>query len=535
MQSILRSLLVLGATAPLLAQTGTIPGVNGSLTNNASPTYFGRRGPAHPNGEIGMSYSYTMCNPGSVPIAWTAPMNPSHPMFAYMVVRESNGRFEQITDDATTYLKHAFSAANSASTCGGTCQTTGSGLRVNCTDTYGASTNANRYYLAPTSEVDPWTGVWNPVGSYFDRGDPDVGPPSNQDGIRSLTSGTTGVFTDLVRNRVTLREQDLLVPGRLFYCMHIVVRGEDGDLHFDNTGHRQMTATFGGTTWSFANSGVPFTQGTVLAEWAGASITSARNGEDDGHFLVAVKVTQLGGNSHHYEYAVHNLDNARGGATLRIPLCSSSSLTNVGVRDPNGNPLDDWTWSRAGEELVFAASANNPLNWNNIYNFWFDCDAAPVAGVVAIDQARPGPGALTVAVNAQVPSGNAIVSVLGAGCGAPLPALTANGLPVIPSPSFGLQLTTTPGAALFLFYSFGGANVPIAPGCIQFLDLQSFGVFGYLVADGAGVAQAPVPIPDVPALDGLSLFWQAAQAVSGGPVFGFLTLSNGLQTRIGCH
>jgi hypothetical protein len=401
--------------APLAAQVGTIPGLDGSLTNNASPTYFGRRGPAHPSGQIAMAMSYTMCNPGAVPIQWSAPMNPNHPMFAMMVVRESNGRFEQITSDAETFVKHAFSAANSASTCGGTCQTTGTGLRVYCTDTYGASTNANRLYLAPASEIDPWTGTWVPVGSYFDRGDPDVGAPQNADGIRSLTSGTTGVFLDPVRNRVTLQEQDLLTPGRLFYCCHIVTKGEDGDLHWNNLGHRQFTATWNGTTWAFA-APIAFVPGTVLDEWAGATVTNARNGDDDGHFLVAVKTTALGGGLWHYEYALQNFDNHRGGATLRIPVNPTSQVGNITFRDPNADPLDGWIASRQGAELVFTAPANNPLNWNNIYNFGFDCDVPPIAGAVAVDQARLGAGALAVTIPTQVPAGLAAVTTLGPGC-----------------------------------------------------------------------------------------------------------------------
>src|SRR5687767_11710770 len=160
MRTLLLSVSLAALASPTLAQANTIPGLDGRLTNNTTPSHFGRRGPAHPNGEIGMSWAYTMCNPGAVPIQWTAPMNPNHPMFAMMVVRETNDRFEQITSSATTYVKHGFGAANSASTCGGTCQTTGTGLRVNCSDTYGASTNANRHYLAPASEIDPWTGMW---------------------------------------------------------------------------------------------------------------------------------------------------------------------------------------------------------------------------------------------------------------------------------------------------------------------------------------------------------------------------------------
>lgn len=530
----MRNQLLLAAATSLAttvsAQINTIPGLDGSLTNNASPTYFGRRGPAHPNGEIGMSYSYTMCNPGVVNIQWTAPMNPNHPMFALMVVQERNGRFEQITHDGTTYVKHAFSAANSPSTCGGTCQTTGTGLRVNCTDTYGASTNANRHYLAPASEINPWTGVWAPVGSYFDRGEPDVGPPLNQDGVRSL-QGTAPAFTaDMVKNRVTLREQDLLTPGQLWMCCHIVVAGEDGDLHFNNIGHRRMNATWNGTQWTFSNPAA-FTAGTVLSQWAGAALNHARNGDDDGHFWVAAKVTDLGGGTWHYEYAVHNFDNHRGGASLRIPVCPTTNVTNVTFRDPNGNPLDDWTHARAGAELVFSAPAGNALTWNNLFNFGFDCNIAPEAGSVVIDQALLGPGALSVTVPTQVPGGLAAVTNLGPGCGAPAPVLATTGLPLIPSPAFALTVQGTPSAPVFVFAANGAQAAPVGLGCIQYVD-SSFVMHGAYTADGAGFTSAPLPIPDTIALEGIVIAWQAAEAVPGGPLLGFLALSNGLEILI---
>jgi hypothetical protein len=417
MQDLLSRVLELALAGALAAQSNTIPGMDGRLTNNDSPTYFGRRGAAWPNGEIGMSYSYSMCNAGTVPLPWTAPMNPNHPMFAFMVVRESNGRMEQITN-SETYVKHAFAAANGSSTCG-TCQSTGSGLRVGCNDTYGAGTNASQFYLGPPSEIDPWTGIWNPVGSYFDRGDPDVGPPANTDGVRSLSSAQVSAF-DAVKNRVTLREQDLLVAGRLFYCMHIVVRGEAGDLQLDNLAHRQMSVSYGGSTWSFANTGVPFTPGTVLNEWTGATVASARNGGDDGWFFVASKVTTNGNGTWHYEYAVQNFSNARGGAALRVPVLAAANVTNIGFRDVDTNALNEWTSSRTASQLVFQAGATNPLDWNTIYNFWFDCDVAPSNGQVLIDEARVGAGNLTIAVNGKVPSGvpTASVTSVGTGCGA---------------------------------------------------------------------------------------------------------------------
>jgi hypothetical protein len=68
---------------------------------------------------------------------------------------------------------------------------------------------------------------------------------------------------------------------------------------------------------------------------------------------------------------------------------------------------------------VFTAPANNPLNWNTIYNFGFDCNIAPGAGAVFLDEARIGPGALQVTVVSEVPGGVPVASVtsIGTGCG----------------------------------------------------------------------------------------------------------------------
>ena len=56
-----------------------------------------------------------------------------------------------------------------------------------------------------------------------------------------------------------------------------------------------------------------------------------------------------------------------------------------------------------------------------------------------------------------------------------------------------------------------------------------------LVTDASGHGFLPVPVPSGLGLDGTSVYWQAAQVVSGGVVLGGLTISNGLQTRVGCR
>lgn len=412
-------LLTLAASiaSTLVAQANTVPGLDGRLTRVDNLTYYGRRGPAHPNGEIGMAMLNEMCNPGTVTIPWYAAMQDDHPKFGFLLMRLHNDRLEQIND--WSHVKHAFTSTNSPGAgCGG-CQDpqTGSVMGIGCYDIYGAGNNADRTWLGPAFEIDPWLGTWNPLGSYFDIGDPQTGM-GPADGVRHLI--TNGF--DSVKNRMTVQEIDLTTPGaQYFYGIHLLHEGEAVANRHDNLASRGVNPTWGGTTWSFPNNSVGQIHGSILQRWPGASVDSGQNGNDDGRFFVAVKVTPLGGGQYHYEYAVHNVDNHRGGASLRIPVDSAAVVTNFSFGDIDANPLNDWAGSHVGNEVVFAATANNPLNWNTIYNFGFDCDIAPSFGIVNLDEARIGPGALSVSVNSQVPSGipSAQVVTLGSsvGCG----------------------------------------------------------------------------------------------------------------------
>ena len=122
---------------------------------------------------------------------------------------------------------------------------------------------------------------------------------------------------------------------------------------------------------------------------------------------------------YHYEYAIHNVDNHRGGATLRVPIDAGAVASNFSFRDIDGNALNDWSAARVGNEVVFTAPSTNALNWNTIYNFGFDANFAPGNSAVQIDEARLGPGNLFVTVGAKAPSGStyAQVTSVGHGCG----------------------------------------------------------------------------------------------------------------------
>jgi len=525
--------LVSTVLGDLAAQSNTVAGLNGRLFDISSPTVWGRHGAAYPGGAFGFSVQNDMCNPGSVVIPWSAAMAENHPKFGFIVARESGTRMVQISD--RSFAKHAFLSLNSNS---GPCLPctnpgTGSVMGVGCADAYANSNNGDRTWLGPADEIDPWLGTWNHIGSYFDRGDPDVGPPSNADGLRSLTGTQISAF-DSVKNRVTITEHEATVVGTYYFQIHLVHQGEAVGNRGDNIMNRGVSFTFNGTSWSTGVVGSAVS-GSVLTRWTGATNSTAGNGTSDGRFLVAVKVTGPTGGLYHYEYAVHNIDNSRGGASLRIPVCPSARVLNPGFRDIDTNSLNDWLFSRSSSEIAFTAPATNPQNWNTLFNFWFDSDAAPVASSVSIDEARIGAGALSVSVASRTP-GLSTTTYLGDGCGSPAASLFGNGVPSAGNLGYALQVQTAPSTGLFAFYSFGTASLPIGTGCTQYLDSATIGSQGFLVANGAGLATIPLPIPvgQLP----LDLSWQVAQLIPGGPVFSSFGVSNGLTVHVaatGCQ
>ncbi|MCA8967734.1 MAG: hypothetical protein KDC48_22830, partial [Planctomycetes bacterium] len=325
-------------------------GLDGRLEILDNITYWGRRGPAFPGGQVGLSMRNTMCNPGSVSIPWFAAMQPDHPKFGFLITRLVGDRMEQINE--WSYCKHAFTSASTSGACGPCNGIGGTMMGVTCSDTYSAGNNASQYWLGPPAEIDPWLGTWNPVGSYFDQGDPIVSSPANMDGNRSLSNSQVNAFDD-VKNRVTVREVDLTTSGaQYFYAIQLIHAGESVANRDDNIKYRGFTPNWNGSSWSVNNSGVGETFGSVLEAWPGATVNSGGNGNDDGRFFVGCKVTPLGGTMFHYEYAVHNVDNSRAGATFRVPIDAGATAGNFSFRDIDQNLLNEWVPARVGNEIV---------------------------------------------------------------------------------------------------------------------------------------------------------------------------------------
>ena len=517
--------LILGSLA---AQSNAIPGSDINVYGVDSPAYSGRVGAAHPNGTAGFVIGHSMANCGTVHIPWAGTSGgqliDNHVKIAFLMARESGGRMVQIS--GKSHLKHSRIAFNfSGSSPCGPCQSGPSAhFRIGCYDVYTSGFNGNWSILGPSTEVNPWLGTWNPIGSYFDIGDPaQANFPQPADGVQSLSS--TGFSA--VKNRMAVQESDLVVPGSTFYGQNqVVIIGEPVANRGNNLVSRGMNINWSGTSWVVSMTGTPV-QGSVLTRWTGATWNLAGNGNDDGRFLVAVKVTGPVDGMWHYEYAVHNLDNHRGGASLRLPLCDDARIQNLGFRDIDNNALNDWTTSRSGGELVFQAGIDNPLDWNTFYNFYFDSDAAPIAGNVVVDQARIGPGALFVTIPSTVP-GLLGTQYLGAGCGAPAPRLEAIGVPSSPNPNYGLELTGTPNASVLIAFASQTAATPLGA-CTLWLDEPSLLATALVGNNAAGNFAFTLPIPA-----GLLPTDLAVQAfeldISGFPA-SLLAASNGLRIR----
>ncbi len=526
----MKSLLSLASVVlalPLVAQSNAIPGADVSVYDVGGPNSYGREGAPYPNGTAGIVIGHSMSNCGTVHIPWQgnvgSTMVDNHVRIAFVLARESGGRIVQIS--GKSFLKHSRIAFNfsGAPPCF-PCQTgPANHFRIGCYDIYSAGFNGSQFHLGPSTEINPWLGTWEPLGSYFDIGDPSqAGYPAVADSVQSLDTSGFGP----VKNRMAVPEQELVVAGNFYGQNQVSIKGEPVANRDNNQVSRPMAFNWNGSSWTVQVLGAS-QQGSVLSRWSGATLNYGGNGMDDGRFLVAVKVTGPTNGMWHYEYAVQNVDNDRGGASFRIPVCDNARVENIGFRDIDQNPLNEWTTTRQGGELQYLASANNPLDWNTFYNFYFDSDAAPVAGDVSLDQARLGPGALTVNVPTTVP-GLLGTEYLGAGCGGST-TIEANGVPSSPNPAYGIDVAG--GSGNFVVVAFAGAtaNLPVGGGCNLWVDKSQLIVSDLLQLNGAGTLNYSVPDPA--GLSPIDLSVQVAELFSGGPLLGLGGLSNGLKIR----
>ncbi|MBK9383706.1 MAG: hypothetical protein IPN34_02615 [Planctomycetes bacterium] len=526
---------LLALTAPLSAQSNLRPGTDVSLGILGPIDEVGRSG-TYPNGTQAVAMETTSCNLGSVNVPWAAAMGEDHPLIAFLVARETNGRLIQISD--RSYLKHGFYALSDSQCTPCRNPSNGSFLGVGCSDTYAIGNNSDNYWLGPPAEIDPWLGTWTARCSFFDLGTSGV----TCDGNRSFTQ-TQARGLGPVGNRVRLQDSDLSVAGSTFWYQGMyVIRGEPEAVRTNNLTSRGMTATWTGASWNVSTNSVPQLFGSVLQRWSGATMSSAANGAADGRVYLAHRVTRNTG-GFHYEYALHNRDNAGAISSFTLPICPGTSIRNFGFHDVDQSAANEWTMSVQGAQVVFTAPAGNALEWNTIFNFWFDSDAAPVSSSsILLGQARLNAGAQPAfAIDGVAPLGRFNV-YLGAGCGAPnAPVMTPGGLVprAIPgNQGFGFDVSLAgSGSTVVLLGSIYSGTTNLAPGCDLYMSLlpgQDYITFLSATMGPLGTGFLALPVPLLPALEGLAIDFQAVEVQPGsGALFGAYDLSNGWRVRFG--
>lgn len=354
----------------------------------------------YPNGQRAVAMSTTSCNVGTITIPWTpaetsvgaAITGTDHPKIVQNMYRLSNGKFEQIGEG---WLKHGFYAINGSSVCG-TC-TSPSGLQLGpgCADPYGTGNNSDRTYLAPRSEVNPLTGVWNPVGSFFSGYMPDN--IRRTTGSRKWNGTSSATYTyPALENRVVVNDSDLNVAGATFYYeSYYVIEGDAN--RWNNVAYRQCGATWSTTNsrWTFSELSASTIQGPAIDSWGDERSDTTPISE--GVARVAVKTTDVGGGRTAYDYAVYCHDMDRGIRSFKVPLESGLTVSNVVFRDPDGIAGNDWTWSYGGGFITFngptfATNASAPhLSYGRVFNFRFEVNAAPAASrTIMMDYFKPG-------------------------------------------------------------------------------------------------------------------------------------------------
>jgi hypothetical protein len=337
----------------------------------------------HPTGTAGLSAATTSCNTGNVRVPWDAPMAETHPLIGLALFRiDSDGILEMIGQN---WLKHGFLAlANDQCNLG--CEGCGGNvLCIGCSDTYSAGNNGSRHYLGPRWEVNPFTAEWEACGSHFD------GVPVDCERSHFDTGH------DPVDHRLEVYDGDLANPGATYFYEGVYYVADDTRPE-NSCGWRECTMSWSGSNWSFSTvgGGLAPTPRPFAETWGDEHVTKDL-ADDDGAIILATQVTDLGGGTWHYEYALYNWYSERGVRSFAVPV-GGVNISHPSFHDIDQDPGNDWDVTIADGAITWSTDdyATDPdahaLFFQTLFNFRFDADQAPTDGAVALGIFKPGSG-----------------------------------------------------------------------------------------------------------------------------------------------
>ncbi|MEO8461430.1 MAG: hypothetical protein ABI451_12940, partial [Dokdonella sp.] len=239
--------------------------------------------------------------------------NDQHPYLIWNLYRvAADGSIDQI---GRSGVKHAFLTINQ--NCSMQCASYNPSHEValGCEDTYGTSNNDQTVDMGPRSEILPASGIWGRCGSIWNPLTGDA-PGTCTGSYNTSDPNNNTTWTQ----RMLTRESQLdpsANPNATYYFESWYAVRDDIDIY------NSMATMTGVPTWNLAShnwafySQANYRLGPAIDRWVSptappANAKSAEIFNSEGHAKVAVKATDLGGGNWRYDYAVMNLDFARG-------------------------------------------------------------------------------------------------------------------------------------------------------------------------------------------------------------------------------
>ena len=335
-------------------------------------------------GNVGSIYGYavgtTSCNVGTCWLNWFSDTN-EHPVIGQNMYRLKDGRLTQI---GQSWLKHGFFAL-SEDVCSTSCiSTSGDHLGVNCSDPYSAGLNGQQTRLGPRWQVNAATGDY------------------------PYPFDTQGISGDAIYKRLQVHVDDLdpaLNVGANYFVEGQYVSSDDAlaGNGANNSSYRPIDVL---PNYDISLTGTTARQKPAIEVWAkhvtgvaGINLDIA----NDGRVVISARATDNGDGTHHFEYAIQNINSNRSAQAFWVPVPAGSTVTGIGFHDVDyhsGEPFDNTDWAMSHDTVLNRVYWNgdlhsvnpnaNALRWGTMYNFWFDVNVPPNQGSVFIDLFKPG-------------------------------------------------------------------------------------------------------------------------------------------------